>query len=46
MHKYIYIIAIVVFDDKNWQEIIEYNIHPNKKIEEILKVDMSQLYWQ
>lgn len=37
------LIATVVLDGKNWQEIIEYDIHPNKKIEEILKVDMFQL---
>lgn len=31
------LIATVVLDGKNWQEIIEYDIHPNKKIEEILR---------
>lgn len=41
--KYTYVlIIIVVFDGKNQQEIFEYII-PNIKIEEIFKVDVSQL---
>lgn len=36
MHTYTYpyISHWAVFDDKDWQENMEYNIHPNKKIEQ------------
>lgn len=43
-NTYTYVlIIIVVFDGKNWQEIIEYNLIPNKNIEELFRVDVSQL---